>query len=198
MPLIVKICGVRDQASAEACATHGADWAGLNFVPGRRRQISVEIAHALIPWLGECRPVGVFLGQTEAEIDAIVEAVPLFGVQLHDAFSPAFRKGLRARGLRVIQAGWVETLKLHQTAVDHFLVEDREPGSGIRFDPAALIDRPADRLILAGGLTPENVGALVRAHRPAGVDCASGIEVDGAPDPARIGAFIRAAREAAA
>lgn len=196
--MIVKICGVRDLPSAQACASHGADWVGLNFVTGRRRAITVEQALALLPHLGDCRPVGVFLGQTEAEIEAVCDAVPLWAAQLHGPYTAAFRARLQARGLVVIQAGWIGGLDLAAPAVDHHLVDSREPGSGQRFDPALLTARPAHRLILAGGLDPSNVAAVVRTHRPAGVDCASGIETDGAPDPRRIAAFIRAAREAVA
>lgn len=197
MSLIVKICGVRDVPSAQACARHGADWAGLNFVDGRRRCVPVDRAVELCSRLGDCKPVGVFLGQSEVEIEAVVAAVPLWGVQLHGSYRLGFRASLRARGLRVIQASWIGAIDLDVGGVDHFLVDNREPGSGARFDPARLDGQPVERLILAGGLRPGNVAAVVAAHRPAGVDCASGIETDGHPDPARIAAFIHAAREAA-
>lgn len=201
MSLIVKICGVRDAASARAAAQ--ADWAGLNCVPGRRRAVDLETARGLIPLLGACRPVGVFLDQPAAEIARIAAALDLWGVQIHGAITPAECAALRQAGRFVIRAVAVDerfdpaAVLAFEAQIDALLVDAREPGSGRRFDPNRIkhlsIDRP---LILAGGLTPRNVAAAIGVVRPAGVDCASGIESAGWPDPQRIAAFIQAARGA--
>jgi phosphoribosylanthranilate isomerase len=195
------VCGIRDAASAQAAAR--ADWAGINCVPGRRRAVDIDTARRIIPLLGDCRPVGVFLNQSEDEIAHFADTLNLWGVQIHGETTPAVCARFRRDGRYVIRALAVdehfapEQAQAFEPHIDALLVDAREPGSGRRFDPNRIkglhIDRP---LILAGGLTPENVAAAIAVVRPAGVDCASGIEVDGHPDPHRIHTFIQAARRA--
>lgn len=201
MSLIVKVCGIRDVASAQAAAQ--ADWAGINCVPGRRRAVDLDTAKRLILLLGACRAVGVFLNQSEDEIARIAAALDLWGVQIHGAVTPDACARLRQAGWYVIRAVAVdehfEPNQVHpfEPHIDALLVDAREPGSGRRFDPNRIRHlRVGCPLILAGGLRPENVAAAINVVRPAGVDCASGIETDGHPDPQRIHAFIQAARRA--
>lgn len=204
-PLIVKVCGVRDAASAQACAQHGATWAGLNCVPDRRRYVDPATARALIPALGDCKAVGVFLDQSEAEIARVADALGLWGVQIHGAVTPAACARLQARGHTVIRAVGVDddfdaaTLAPFEDHVDAFLVDGREPGAGHRINLNRIKHLQTHRpVILAGGLHAGNVADAIAEARPAGVDCASGIETDGRPDPARIAAFLQAARPARA
>lgn len=199
--LIVKVCGVRDPASAQACAENGASWAGLNCVPDRRRYVDPQAARALIPLLGDCKSVGVFLGQTEAEINAAAESIGLWGVQIHGAVTPAACARLQARGYAVIRAVAVgadfdpAALVPFEDHVDAFLIDGREPGAGQRINLIRIKDLRSRRpIVLAGGLHAGNVADAIAEAHPAGVDCASGVETDGQPDPARIAAFIQAAR----
>ena len=203
MSLIVKVCGIRDVASARACDLYGATWAGLNCVPDRRRFVDPVTARALIPLMGDCKSVGVFLDQSEAEVNAAAESIGLWGVQIHGAVAPAVCARLKSRGYAVIRAVAVDAdfsadaLAPFEDHVDAFLVDGREPGTGQRINLNRIKDLTTRRpVILAGGLHAANVADAIAAAHPAGVDCASGIETDSRPDPARIAAFIQAARRA--
>lgn len=201
MSLIVKVCGVRDVASARACALYGATWAGLNCVPDRRRYVAPATARALIPVLGDCKAVGVFLNQTEAEMGAAAASIGLWGVQIHGAVEPTVCARFKQQGYTVIRAIAVDesfdaaALSPFEDHVDAFLIDGREPGAGNRADMNKIKNLHTRKpFILAGGLDAANVAQAIADARPAGVDCASGVETDGAPDPARIAAFIDAAR----
>lgn len=203
MSLIVKVCGIRDVASAQACALYGATWAGLNCVPDRRRYVDPVTARALIPMLGDCKPVGVFLGQSEDEISIAAESIGLWGIQIHGAIEPAVCARLKRRGYTLIRAIAVDAdfdasaLAPFEDHVDAVLVDGREPGAGERINLNRIKHLQTQRpVILAGGLHADNVADAVTEARPAGVDCASGIETNGHPDSARIAAFIQAARMA--
>jgi phosphoribosylanthranilate isomerase len=200
----VKVCGVRDAASARACAAAGADLAGLNFWPRSRRCVDVEAARGLVAALGPVTPVGVFRDQPFAEVRGVAEAVGLGWVQLHGAETPADCAALRAQGLRIIKAlpvrdaADLDACAAFADVADLLLLDAPKPGGGRPFDHGALRGaRLPLPFLLAGGLTPENVGAAVARVRPHGVDAASGVEVDGAPSPDRVAAFCRAARAAA-
>ncbi len=200
--MLVKICGVRCARGARACATGKADLAGLNFVTGTRRAITVQSARALLPHLGAVKTVGVFRDQTLDEVLAVADALALDWVQLHGEESPDFCASV-AQQYRVIKAltleqvvqGQAERLAPHAQA---FLVDGRQPGSGARWGwhqiaplKGALEGRP---LWLAGGLGPDNITEAIAQASPAGVDVASGVEEGGAQNPEKILAFCRRAR----
>lgn len=204
MAVAVKVCGVREAASARACAASGADLAGLNFWPRSRRCVTPGAARGLVAALGTVTPVGVFRDQTVDEVRAVAEAVGLGWVQLHGGEPPADCAALRATGLRVIKAlpvrdaADLDACAAFAEVADLLLLDAPTPGGGRPFDHGALRGaRLPLPFLLAGGLTPENVGAAVARVRPHGVDAASGVEVDGVPSPDRVVAFCRAARAAA-
>lgn len=198
----IKICGLRTVADAEACVAAGVDLAGLNFVPGRRRAIDIGTARAISAALAQVIPVGVFL---DAEPSVVVEtavAVGLRYIQLHGAEPPEVCARLRGPFviIKALTAATLEQAPAYAPFVAAFLVDGREPGTGAAWDYSRstgprLCGRP---LLLAGGLTPERVESAIVAATPAGVDVASGVERDGAIDPARVAAFALAARRAAA
>ncbi|MEZ4471529.1 MAG: phosphoribosylanthranilate isomerase [bacterium] len=199
MPLTVKICGVRDAASARAAAR--ADHAGFVFAPGRRRTVDVPTARALRPLLGAARAVGVFLEVPLPQVRAIADAVGLDAVQLHGPVSPADCAALAPlavwRAVAVDEAFDPAQLAAFVPHVAAFVLDAATPGGGRPFDHARVAHLRLGRpWILAGGLTPETVADAIARTRPDGVDCASGIERDGHPDPARVAAFIENARRA--
>ena len=206
----VKICGLRDQDGARACVAAGVDLVGLNFVPSSRRCITETLAAELLPVLGGVEAVGVFADQPVGEVLELSRRLGLRTVQLHGGESPADCAAVaehldvvKAVDLRQVeQPGLLDALAPHVSAL---LVDGRRPGSGQAWDWVALRRhcRPAGRLAgvplwLAGGLDEGNVGEAIAALQPAVVDTASGVEERGTWSTARVVAFCRQARAAAA
>jgi phosphoribosylanthranilate isomerase len=213
----VKICANTSLADALLAAEAGADAVGFVFAPSKRR-VSVEQVAAIVPALPEAlEKIGVFVDSTADEIESATLACNLTGVQLHfDApltLTNALRKrlGSEKKILRVMHfdSGELETLtleKLTDPSVDAILVDSRSTacvgGTGETFDWIAasqtLFREAAERgvkLVVAGGLSPENVAEAIRVLRPWGVDVASGVEAaPGKKHAAKVRAFIAQAR----
>ncbi len=212
--MLVKICGLRSQGDLVAAAAAGAVYGGLVFYPPSPRHVSLADAR----WIETRRPEGLVLvaltvDATDAELEAILEAIPIDLLQLHGGESPERAAEVRERfGKPVMKAvglaeeGDLDGLPDYADAVDMLLVDARPPpgaalpgGNGIAFDWRLIRGRrwPAP-WILAGGLTPENVAEAVRLTGAEQVDVSSGVEfARGLKDPARIAAFVRAANDAA-
>ena len=183
--MIVKVCGVRSVDAAQACAAGGVDLVGLNFVPGAGRAVSERLAVAMKPSLSGCKTVGVFRDQPLEEVAGIVARVGLDMAQLHGDESPAMCAEL-AQQVPVVKAIDLQKARndglcaAYARSIAMFVVDGREPGSGRVWDFGALSLRNGRLhgvpVLLAGGLNPENVAAAIVAVRPAGVDCASGVE----------------------
>jgi phosphoribosylanthranilate isomerase len=198
----VKICGIGDRLSALAAVAAGADLLGFHFCSSSRR-ISPEAARDIVAEV-RAQPgrvpeiVGVFIDPTEGEVEATVRLVGLDRVQLHGKEEPGFRASRPiVKVLRVRETGidgddsWPDPIILDSWSADG------RGGTGRtwRWDLAeALARRRA--VILAGGLTPDNVADAVRTLRPYGVDVSSGVEagIPGRKDPALLTAFVRAVR----
>ena len=214
----LKICGLRDVGNAVAAAEAGADFLGFNFVPGARRRLEVEDARNIIREYrrlrgnGGSRLVGLFAGQPLEEVESTVESCGLDMVQLcgderpeyWDLLSMPAIVQVKVREQRALSEAVSDTSLLVGEAVDHgqmALLDKYEAGvkggSGRSFDwsIAEAIAKGHD-FLLAGGLTPENVGGAVKTVHPWGVDVSSGVETDGIKDPikiARFGAEVRRA-----
>ena len=204
--LRIKLCGVRTPEDAVACAEAGADEIGVVLAASRRR-VSLAQAREIRAALPARVPlVGVFQDATLEDLAEAVRGVPLAAVQLHGALpggaAPRSLPVPLYRALHVALPGG--GLELSGDGLDGFarvLLDGPHGGSGQGFDwsqvPAAR-PRLGLPIFVAGGLSPANVGAAIRAARPDGVDVASGIEgPDGFKDPARVRAFVAAARAAA-
>lgn len=213
---LVKIDGLREPEHAVAAVMAGADCIGFIFAPARR-QVTAEVARRCIeaarsasPY-GEVVAVGVFVDADPADIERIVQESEIDAVQLHGAETPAYLQGLTMPAIKALRprpgesAGTVgEAIARYRSAVAPpagFLIDGYSAGTaggaGARADwELAAAVSAENRVLLGGGLDPENVGAAIRLVRPIGVDVSSGVEIDGAKDSARIEAFIRAARTA--
>ena len=200
----VKICGVRSVAEAEAAHAAGADWIGLNFVPGRARAISLQTARELQAALPSARFVGVLADPTAELIDAVC-TLSLAALQLHGDEPPSLLTTLIERGVDAYKAIGVRSPNdLHHAG--HFpgarvlfdaAVGAASGGLGVRFDWSWLAHVPTSRPYwLAGGLTPDNVAHAILAGHAAGVDVASGVESNGRKDPSAMRAFVAHARAA--
>jgi phosphoribosylanthranilate isomerase len=200
----VKICGITDRDDALHAAACGADALGFVFYAASSRCVVPEQARAIIAALPPfVTRVGLFVNENPERIRALVAACGLDAVQLHgdelptDCLLPPCRV---IKGVRPADAGDLPALADYP--VTALLVDAAVPGqfggTGQRADwglARQLATR--HRVILAGGLTPENVGAAVRQVRPYGIDVASGVEISpGRKDPDKVARFIRMAREA--
>lgn len=208
----VKICGLRRRDEVRAAAEAGADYVGLVFADSPRRVTPSE-AGALAGKASEAGlvPVGVFVDRPVEEVRSLASRVVFEVAQLHGDENPEACRQLRHGGLEVWKAVrprsreelW-EAVERYRGAVDALLVEGHSPeaagGTGTRLPLEWLEDegsRPLPRLVLAGGLDPDNVAEAVREARPDVVDVSSGVEAaPGEKDPERIRAFVAAVQEA--
>jgi len=213
----VKICANTSLADALLAAEAGADAVGFVFAPSKRR-VSVEQVAAIVPGLPETiEKIGVFVDSTADEIESAAQTCNLTGVQLHFnaplELSAALRKRLGSgkKILRVLHfdSGELETLaleKLTDPSADAVLVDSRSAagvgGTGETFNWIAasqtLFRKATERgvrLVVAGGLSPDNVAEAIRVLNPWGVDVASGVEAaPGKKDAAKVRAFIAQVR----
>ena len=221
----VKICGCRTVEEALAARDAGADFVGLVFAESRRRvspETAREVADALgcdgptsmqcrgglqssrspaflpAPWerlLAAKRPllVGVFEGQSVGEVESIAKIAGIDVVQLHGD-APLDDLAARWPVIRAIDAPLVDNPAMSGRVM---CMVDSSRGRGRVGDWDALA-AIASRMpvILAGGLTPENVAEAVRRVRPWGVDVSTGVETAGRKDAAKMRAFVAAAKGA--
>ena len=203
--LHVKICGFTRVEDVEAAVSAGADMIGLNFVSGSPRRIDVPLARALVSAArGRVEIVGVVADLEPARVAELVAEVGLDRVQLHGDELPEVIDALAPRAFKALRIGGAEDVALAaRYGGDLLLVDARVPGqqggTGVRVDPALVVELSRARcLLLAGGLGPDNVAEAVRVVRPWGVDVASGVEsAPGLKDERKMRAFVSEARRAA-
>jgi phosphoribosylanthranilate isomerase len=203
MPTRVKICGITTWDDARLSIDLGASALGFNFYPLSPRAISPADAWSIIRRLPPfVEAVGVFVNWEPQVVDAVAQAVRLGAVQLHGAESPGEVAEL-ARKHRVIKAirvkrGFRAASLARYRAADAILLDGFAPGlhggTGRTLDwKLARGARRYGRIILAGGLTPENIAEAIRVAEPYAVDLASGVEArPGRKDAARLRAFFAA------
>lgn len=215
MPSVrVKICGLRDRAMASAAVDAGADYIGLNFVEVSPRYVTVDQARTIARSVaGRVEVVGLI--RTSDPIRSIVEQVPLTMVQLHGAIDEQVVEAVGELPMMPAVAfeprSFIESLDrvgqlIARGANVHAIVVDTpDPtkvggGTGVSFDWSALrlaLDelQPSVPIMLAGGLTPENVAEAIDVVRPFGVDVSSGVESErGVKDAGKVRAFVQAAK----
>lgn len=195
----VKICGVTRTEDALSAEAAGADAVGFIFAERSKRLVTPEraadISAALGPFIAR---VGVFMDAPLASVKNLVHTLRLSAVQLHGSEDEAYASALWEQ-VRVIRAvrftPAIDPAALRRYPADALLLDGLTPGSGEPFSwEAATAFRGWPHLILAGGLTPENVAAGIRALHPYGVDVASGVESSpGIKEAHKIQDFVRAA-----
>lgn len=211
MAVRIKICGITTPADATRAAELGADAIGLNFYPASPRYITEaragDILAALPPFV---EPVAVFVNEPPVRVHAYARGVGLTTVQLHGEYEPAPHLVRVIPAFPIVDAQSLVRIvrylaavrKLHYRPPPAILVDAHVPGmhggtgqtapwhllSG--FDPGVPV-------ILAGGLTPDNVAEAIRIVRPYAVDVASGVEsAPGRKDAEKMRRFIDNARSA--
>ena len=200
--MFIKICGITNEDDALLCVALGADAVGFVFAPSPRQvaaQRVFDISRRLPP---EILTVGVFRDEVPARVAEIVRAAGIKGAQLHGHETPEITRAVKEQVRFVIQAFPAGSAALDRAAehdADVILVDSPSPGSGQLFDWTLVDQAPtATRLLLAGGLTPDNVAAAITTVKPWGVDVSSGVErAPGRKDPVKLKDFVDAARAAA-
>jgi len=229
---LVKICGIKEEATLTGMNGLPVDYVGFVFAPSKR-QVSPERAASLLAAakataMADGRPpraVGVFVNPTMEELANTLAAVKLDVVQLHGDESPEFAKEAGERfGVEVWRAlpaegesgaagatgegegtgesgesekaaGGASRLEAYRDAVSAVLIDTAGGGTGrtFRWDLIPEYREKARslglKLLVAGGLSPDNVGELLARYETDGVDISSGVETDGVKDNAKIAAF---------
>ena len=206
----VKVCGITRLEDAELAASLDAWAIGFILWPGSRRACDPAVAAGIARALRRrLELVGVFVNPALGDVVDAHEAIGFTHVQLHGDEGPAFcsavaqRTGARViKALRVASGADIRAAARFHTDL-HLLDTARSTGSGggtgRTWDWGLAAQRHSHiPLLLSGGLTPENVGEAITAVRPWGVDVASGVEAaPGIKDPAKVEAFVAAARQSA-
>lgn len=204
--MFVKICGVTSEEDALLAVAMDADAIGFNFVSGSPRQIAVQKARDIARRLpGDALTVGIFRDEAPERVVAVVNEAALRGAQLHGRESIEATRYVAERVPFVVKAfaaGSPQVDRVADYGVEVVMLDGARPGSGETWD-WDLADRlpPGQKVLLAGGLHPENVADAVARVRPWGVDVASGVEREGGPsgrkDPRKVRLFVANARAAA-
>ena len=182
----------------------GADAIGFVFAPSPRQVTAGQVRDIVRRLPSEILTVGVFRDQSPQFVIDTVQTAGLRGAQLHGHETPADAAEVRPYVQALIvafPAGDPGLAKVDDYGADAILLDSPAPGSGQVFDWSLTDGVPVNRrLLLAGGLGPDNVATAVARVRPWGVDVSSGVQVDGDPsrkDALKVQAFIHAARAAA-
>jgi phosphoribosylanthranilate isomerase len=205
MPTRVKICGITTWEDARLSVDLGASALGFNFYPSSPRAVSPADAWSIIRRLPPfVEAVGVFVNWPALVVDAMARALRLGSLQLHGAEPPS-EVAQVARKHRVIKAiamktGFRVSSLSRYRAADAILLDGfargLHGGTGRKLDwKLARAASRYGRIILAGGLTPENVAEAIRVAQPYAVDVASGVESKpGRKDPAKLRALFAAVK----
>lgn len=199
--MFIKICGITTADDALLATALGADAVGFILAPSRRQIVPPRVEEIVRRLPPDVLTVGVFRDEAPQRVIEIVNRCGLKAAQLSGRESMEETRLIRGSVPAVIKAfpGGSPALSVaDQYGADIVMVDSDNPGSGQVFDWSLAEGAPGGiRLLMAGGLTPENVATAIAKVRPWGVDVATGVEMSpGRKDPARLRAFINAVREA--
>ncbi|PGL71516.1 phosphoribosylanthranilate isomerase [Bacillus sp. AFS055030] len=192
----VKICGITDLKTAQSAINAGADAIGFVFAESKR-QIEMTEAKKIIESLPDSvMKIGVFVNETKERLESIYHEVGLTHLQLHGDETPEFCRSL---SLPVIKALRVQSEKDVEKIAEydcHYILVDSPSGkyrggNGTTFNWDLVKSKNIDNLILAGGLTIENVIPASSVVKPIMVDVSSGVETNGKKDEEKIISFIK-------
>lgn len=203
----VKICGITRPQDAEVAAACGADAIGMVFYPPSKRHIgdlglAREIAQSVGPFVSV---VALVVDQTRAAVEELLQCVPVHLLQFHGnekhedccLYGRPFIKALRMKeGVEVTQT--LADFPQAQGILLDAYVKGVPGGTGERFDWNRVPDSSSKPIVLAGGLTPENVAQAVLTAKPYAVDVSGGVEASpGVKDAQRIKEFVQNAKSGA-
>jgi phosphoribosylanthranilate isomerase len=199
--MLIKVCGITRLTDALHAVEQGATAIGFVFWRHSPRAVTVERAAGISAELpSHVMRVGVFVNEPVASIRAIAERTRLTAVQLHGDEPPAYADALDWPVLRAVSVADLEYASEAWAPETALLVDNIDPvrrggtGAVIDWSQAAAVAQKR-RIVLAGGLTPDNVASAIRAVRPFGVDVSSGVEASpGVKDFEKVTQFIANAR----
>lgn len=202
---IIKICGIKNLKDALDATEAGADYLGFNFYPKSVRFIDKEACAEITSVLKKEHPqiklVGVFVNSSVDEVKNILKTCSLDLAQLHGDETPEMFAQLAPHAFKAFRGIPSDAAGYERSDVPAFLVDAAVKGvyggSGVTADWSAAAELAKKYpLLLAGGLTPENVGEAVGRVKPWGVDVASGVEsAPGEKDAMKMSAFVKVVRE---
>jgi|SRR5690625_32845 len=196
----VKICGITTEEAAQQALKSGADFIGFVFAESKRKINPKDAENISASLPSTIKKVGVFVNETKENMLAIAEQVGLDVIQLHGDEPAELAEQLP---YEVIKAFPVKKESIHTIGAypcDYYLLDGPigayRGGNGTTFDWDLVTDTKINpkKIILAGGLSPENVQRAIATAQPAGVDVSSGVETDGKKDLAKINQFITQAK----
>jgi phosphoribosylanthranilate isomerase len=199
--MFVKICGTTSEEDALLSVALGADALGFIFAPSPR-QVAPQLVHDIVRRLPpEILTIGVFRNELPQRVAKIVNECGLRGAQLHGRETPDQSKWLKERIPIVIKAfvgGDPAIRTAEEFGVDAVLLDSPNPGSGKVFDWRLAEDAPTRMpILLAGGLTADNIADAIEKVHPFGVDSCTGVEIEpGRKDPRKLRLFIANAKAA--
>ena len=205
MTVRIKICGIMNKEDAIAAAHFGADALGFVFATSPRK-VSAESAREIIKILPPfVKTVGVFVDEDPERVSSIAARCGLDILQFHGSESVGYCNSFNRRVIKAVRMQSRDELKNlsnYVDVVDGLLLDTYVPnklgGTGITFDWELAVEaRKYGRIILAGGLNPENVAAAIRMVKPYAVDASSGLERSpGVKDHEKMAQFIQEAMQA--
>ena len=196
----VKMCGMRSFAAAHAAELAGADYIGFIFAKESRRYIAPEAAREIVRVLGCVKTVGVFVDMPMDEVNEIAAHVGLDYVQLHGHESAEMAKASAYPVIKAYRYGddfSVDAANAYPAElilIDSY-VQGAAGGTGMTFrwqEAAREITRVTKPVLIAGGITAENVGEAAEIFHPFGVDVSGGLEENGEKSEEKIRAFMEA------
>ena len=202
----IKVCGITEPEDARIAVAAGADGLGFIFVPQSPRHIDPDMVRKItreLPPLVDA--VGVFVDEEMEVVEEIMQYCCLSFIQLHGSETPDYCEKISCRVMKSFSIGQAtksEDFVPYAEAVSGFLLDtfhkDMAGGTGQTFDWQLLEHiKPPGPIVLAGGLTPDNVGDAIRQVKPFAVDVNSGVEYQpGRKDPDKLRSFVQAVRKA--
>lgn len=200
----IKICGIRTLEAAEVAVDAGADYIGFNFIHDSKRRIGLKTALEIVNQVGnQVKIVGVFRNQPLVTVRYFIQKYKLDFVQLHGSEAPVYCDDLNVGVIKAFQLDSdfdVDEARkqMRRYKVAYYMVDRAKQGEGEMLNVEKVRSLAQEfPLIISGGITPENVGKIVREVRPHGVDVASGVETNEQQDPKKIRLFIKEVNEVA-
>jgi len=202
--VFVKICGITSEEDALLGVAMGADALGFVFAPSSRQVAAGHVRDIVRRLPPEVLTVGVFRDESPQRVVEIVNTCGLRAAQLHGHETVEQTRLVRSKVPFVIKgfpAGDPALERADDFGADAILLDSHAPGSGEMFDWSLAEGAPSNRrVILAGGLTPDNVAEAIERVRPWGVDVSTGVEAEDGPgrkDARKVRDFVRTAKAAA-
>lgn len=205
----IKICGLKTREALEVACEAAIDYVGFVFADSKRR-VTPEEVRRLTEGLVTPKRIGVFVAESLDKLLAAGESAQLDGFQLHGPESPELCYKLKEKSGKRVWIAWQvrfgeadRRIAEYKSVVDAVLLDAYQPGlhggTGKTF-PWEAIGRfrelvPEVPIFVAGGLSPDNVEALLSGYRPDGVDVSSGVETGGVKDTEKMRLFIKKVRE---